>query len=100
MAANYSRTSPYYSTNRWGNYLDVMVNRPITPLKTDVLYKIDKVYEYRPDLLANDLYGSPSLWWVFAQRNPNVIQDPIGDFAAGRNIYIPTKDQINKDLGL
>lgn len=100
MAANYSRSSPYYSTNSWGNFLDVMVDRPIYPQKTDVLYKIDKVYEYRPDLLAHDLYGSSSLWWVFAQRNPDSIKDPIQDFRAGKSIYIPTKDQINKDLGL
>ena len=77
-----------------------MTDRPIKSKAADILYKIDKVYEYRPDLLAHDLYGSSSLWWVFTQRNPDVIQDPIFDFKAGRNIYIPTKDQLNADLGV
>lgn len=77
-----------------------MTDRPIKAKSADILYKIDKVYEYRPDLLAHDLYGSASLWWVFTQRNPDVIQDPIFDFKAGRNIYIPTKDQLNSDLGV
>jgi len=98
--ARYSRSSPYYSTDRFGKFLDVLTDRPITAKASDILYKIDKVYEYRPDLLAHDLYGSPALWWVFTQRNPDVIQDPIFDFKAGRNIYIPTKDQLNSDLGV
>lgn len=98
--AKYSRSSPYYSTDRFGKFLDVMTDRPIKSKAADILYKIDKVYEYRPDLLAHDLYGSSSLWWVFTQRNPDVIQDPIFDFKAGRNIYIPTKDQLNADLGV
>lgn len=98
--AKYSRSSPYYSTDRFGKFLDVLTDRPIKAKASDILYKIDKVYEYRPDLLAHDLYGSPALWWVFTQRNPDVIQDPIFDFKAGRNIYIPTKDQLNSDLGV
>jgi hypothetical protein len=100
MATKYSKTSPYYSTDRYGKFLDVMINRPIRGQASDVWYQIDKVYEYRPDLLASDLYGNAGLWWVFAQRNPDIIQDPIFDFKAGRSIYIPTKDQITQDLGL
>lgn len=98
--STYTRYSPYYATDSFGKFLDVMTDRKITARASDVLYTIDKVYENRPDLLAFDLYGSSSLWWVFTQRNPDVIQDPIYDFRAGRNIYIPTKDQLNADLGV
>ena len=66
----------------------------------DVLYEIDSVYEYRPDLLAYDLYGDSALWWVFAQRNPNVIKDPLFDFRAGYRIYIPQKTTLQQDLGI
>lgn len=100
MPASYAKTSPYFATPKWGNFLDVMADRPITAKQSDVLYKIDKVYEHRPDLLSHDLYGTSSLWWVFAQRNPDVIKDPVHDFRAGRNIYIPSKDQLTQDLGL
>lgn len=100
MPAKYSKASPYYSTDRFGQFMDVMIDRPITGRSSDVLYKIDKVYEYRPDLLAFDLYGNSALWWVFAQRNPDIIQDPINDFRADRKIYIPSKDQLVLDLGL
>lgn len=96
----YSASSPYFKTSTFGNFLDVMVNRPITKLPDDALYQIDTVYEYRPDLLASDLYGDSSLWWVFAQRNPNVLVDPLKDFRAGARIYIPKLDTLKKDLGV
>lgn len=96
----YSSTSPYYKTSTFGNFLDVMTNRPITKYEDDVLYSIDKIYEYRPDMLAYDLYGNSALWWVFAQRNPNVLKDPLFDFRSGVVIYIPKKTTLQKDLGV
>ena len=96
----YSASSPYYRSGTFGIFLDVMTNRPITKLPDDTLYEIDSVYEYRPDLLAADLYGDSSLWWVFAQRNPNVLKDPMMDFRAGVQIYIPKLTTLNKDLGV
>ena len=96
----YSPSSPYFQTQKFGIFLDLMVNRPITKLADDVLYEIDKVYEYRPDMLAYDLYGDSKLWWVFAQRNPNVIKDPLFDFRAGVRIYVPKKTTLQQDLGV
>jgi hypothetical protein len=98
--SKYNASSPYYQTKTFGKFLDVMVNRPITKQPDDVLYEIDKVYEYRPDLLAADLYGTSSLWWVFAQRNANVLVDPLLDFTAGTRIYIPKLDTLKQDLGV
>ena len=96
----YSGSSPYAQTRTFGNFLDIMINRPISKLEDDVLYAIDKVYEYRPDMLAFDLYGDSTLWWVFAQRNPNVLKDPLFDFRAGVLIYIPKKATLQSDLGV
>lgn len=100
MATVYKNSSPYFQTAKYGNFLDVMVNRPITKMADDVLYQIDSVYQYRPDILAFDLYGDPALWWVFAQRNPNVLKDPLMDFRAGVQIYIPKKSTLQQDLGV
>ena len=53
-----------------------------------------------------DIYGffldvaNSSLWWVFAIRNPNVIQDPIYDFQPGVIIYVPQKQNLTTALGL
>ena len=60
MAINnlYPATSPYQSTGIVnGKFLDVMINRPIPMIPTDVYWTITPVYEYRPDMLAYDLYN-------------------------------------------
>lgn len=100
MAVEYSKTSPYHATTLYGQFLDIINYRAISKLSDDVYYEIDRTYSNRPDLLAFDLYGDASLWWVFAARNPNVIRDPIFDFLPGVKIYIPKKTTIDRDLGL
>jgi hypothetical protein len=100
MRPAYSRYSPYADTGSFGDYLDILRSRPIPARADDVVYEIDKIYQYRPDLLAHDLYGSAELWWIFAQRNPDVISDSIRDFVPGKRIYIPKKDVIVQTLGL
>jgi len=97
----YSSSSPYYNTNLFGSkFLDLLVYRPIETQSDDVSYTIDKIYEYRPDLLAFDLYGDSGLWWVFRARNPNTIDDPIFDFQAGATIMIPKKTTLVDNLGI
>jgi alpha-L-fucosidase len=102
MAQNnlYPTTSPYNTTGIVNaKFLDVMVNRPIPLNPSDIYYQIPQLYEYRPDLLAYDLYGDSRLWWVFAQRNPNRLKDPYFDFKAGLGIYIPKLDTLAQVLG-
>ena len=97
----YPATSPYATTNVVnGQYLDVMSNRPIPGYSTDVRWEITPIYNLRPDLLANDLYGDSRLWWVFAQRNPNTLKDPLNDFITGVYIYIPEMNNLKQALGL
>lgn len=96
----YSKSSPYYSTGKFGNFLDVLNYRAFPKSPDDVQYEIDLMYQYRPDLLAYDLYGDAALWWVFMSRNPNVIVDPIFDFKTGRVIYIPNKQTLISSLGI
>jgi len=98
--ATYSNTSPYFSTPQNNMSLDLFVPRVITVEQDDISYTIDKIYAYRPDLLAYDLYGTPRLWWVFAQRNPDVIEDPIYDFSPDKIIRIPKMSNLKNDLGL
>lgn len=103
MANNslYPATSPYYNTDVVsGKFLDIMIYRPIPMLPSDIYYEITQVYEYRPDLLAYDLYGNSKLWWVFTARNPNRLKDPYFDFVTGLGIYIPKAEILNQVLGL
>lgn len=98
---SYPPTSPYFDTEIVnGQYLDVMINRPIPGDPTDVYWQITPTYNLRPDMLASDLYGDSRLWWVFAQRNPNSIKDPLFDFVVGTWIYIPKHDTLKGVLGI
>jgi len=97
---SYSNSSPYYTTNVKGNYLDIINYRSIPKLAEDIEYEILPQYQYRPDLLAYDLYDDAKLWWVFAVRNPNIIADPIFDMVPGIKIKLPKLETLKKYLGL
>ena len=95
----YSKYSPYAKTSLYGNFLDIADLPTIPKVPDDILFTVNKTYQYRPDLLAFDLYGDSTLWWVFAMRNPNTIKDPIFDMKSGRAIYLPKKETIAGLLG-
>ena len=65
-----------------------------------MLYTVQVQYTHRPDLLAFDLYGDKNLWWVFSQRNIEILKDPIFDLIAGIEIYIPKGAALTRTLGL
>lgn len=98
--ATYSNNSPWYSTQVVQDFLDILSIRPVAAESDDFVYIIEPQYNGRPDLLSYDLYGTSKLWWVFTQRNMNVLQDPIFDFRPGVEIYIPKKSGLFKVLGL
>jgi len=78
----YPSTSPYYLSSVYDEkFLDVMINRNI-PMNPSDVYYVPAVYEYRPDMLAYDLYTDPKLWWVFL-KDPNKLKDPLFNFVAG-----------------
>ena len=95
----YDRHSPYFQTQFFGSYLDIATLPQLPKLRDDVLFTVNKTYQFRPDLLAYDLYGDATLWWVFALRNPNNIQDPVFDMVIGKSIFLPKKDTITGILG-
>lgn len=80
-------------------YLGIFTPRPIPVSENDLQFTILSQYSYRPDLLAYDLYGTKDLWWVFAQRNMDILKDPIYDFVSGTKIYLPQEQNLRKRLG-
>jgi alpha-L-fucosidase len=100
MSSTYQNTSPWFTTQVVNDYLDVLSIRAVSAQSDDFLYTIQPQYTYRPDLLAFDLYGDPALWWVFTQRNMDVLQDPIFDFVPGTKIYIPKNSGLKSVLGI
>jgi hypothetical protein len=97
--AKYSAISPYATTGYSQFFLDKMVNRAIPKQSDDLLFTINQTYQYRPDLLAFDLYDTGGLWWVFYQRNPNTLTKPPLDFVINTNIYIPKLSTLRSVLG-
>jgi len=98
--ATYSKSSPYNTTTQNSLYLELLDIRPVPSENDDYLYTIENQYKHRPDLLAYDLYGNAKLWWVFVQRNMDVLKDPIFDFVPGTSIYCPKKTNLEKFLGV
>ncbi len=82
------------------NHKDIINQSVGKKLKVEIYWEITLVYEFRPDMLAYDLYADSRLWWVFAQRNPNTLKDPYFDFVAGVSIYLPKADLLKQLLGL
>ena len=99
MSSIYSKLSPYYSTEITGSYLDIINFKNIPNQLDDVYYTVTSQYEFRPDLLAYDLYGDSNLWWVFSVRNKDNIKDPIYDLYAGQTIYLPKLTTLKSSLG-
>jgi hypothetical protein len=98
--AVYDSTSPYFTTGYSQFFLDTMENRSIPKEADDTLMLINQTYQYRPDLLAYDLYSTSNLWWVFYQRNPNTLTAPVIDFTAGKRIFVPKISVLQQSLGI
>ena len=84
----YEQVSPYAFTPIIQKYMTYYVHRPVPPHHLDTVIRLeDHRYVNRPDLLANDVYGDPDLFWVIAVRN--TFQDPVFDFKFGELIVVP-----------
>lgn len=94
MAIRYKNDSFYRNTPIINGVLDIWRPIDVSISINDELYTIPSNYDLRPDLAANDLYNNPTLWFVFALRNKNLIIDPIFDFRAGLEIFIPSIQDI------
>jgi hypothetical protein len=95
----YDPSSPYYGTPQTNWYLGPISYREIPAHTSDMYIQLDAKYEYRPDMLSNDVYGTPKYWWTFMVRNIDIIRDPIWDLKAGTLMYIPTLERIQQIIG-
>ena len=48
--------------------------------------EITPEYEFRPDILSNEVYGTPDFWWRIMEVNGMI---DILEFRTGRNIRLP-----------
>jgi hypothetical protein len=92
----YPSTSPYAITPQSNWAIGLYKHRPIIASDDDKLLPIAAKYHHNSPLLAADLYGDASLYWVFMLRNMNIFRDPIWGLEAGMEIYIPSKENLRK----
>lgn len=74
----------------------VMLRTPIRSAQ-DRAYTVPLRFQYRWDLLANELLGDPVLRWVLMRHNR--VSNPFLGPVAGRQILVPTTAQVNYYLG-
>ena len=100
VVTTYKKSSPYGGTPYLeGKFLDIWNYKTIPPQADDIFTEITATYQFRPDLMSFDLYGTVEYWWVFIMRNRDVLRDPIFDFTTGTGIYIPKLSTIQSNIG-
>ena len=75
----------YYTERKLLSY-NTYKRKEYKPNKKDKFTIISSRFEYRPELLSFEFYGTPDFWWKIMEANG--IKD-IFDFKAGLNIRLP-----------
>jgi nucleoid-associated protein YgaU len=65
---------------------------PVVPNASDILYRIPESSSLRMDLISQQFYGTPELWWAIALVN-NIL-DPLSGLEVGKTIRVPTRDRL------
>lgn len=98
--AEYRKDSFIRNTNlRDRLFLDVNRLPRVPERLDDEEYTIEPMFENRPDLLANEVYGNPRVWWLIVMRNLDIIKDPLRDFRTGVTIQLPNPDTVKRLTG-
>ncbi len=82
----YSHRGKTVATILHSNKFDTLLANIQTAYKYDVAY-IPAGLKQRPDLIANDYYGSPANWWLILFVNN--IKDPFEELPDLKRIILP-----------
>jgi len=66
---------------------------PIVPDSSDVIYTVDVTTKNRLDIISNNFYGTPSLWWVIATVNNTI--DAQSGIDVGDRLRVPIKSRLS-----
>ena len=95
----YPSVSPYSNTPQTSWYLQNWVYKPIPPDSGDQFFTLSSKYNYRPDILSYDLYGTAAYYSVFCIRNPFLRKDPMWNFVTGLTIIVPSASYLKRVWG-
>lgn len=63
---------------------------------TDTIIEVTSEYEKRPDLIANDFYGSSQLMWLVLQYN-NIV-DIEEELIKGKQLRLPDQNRLTTSI--
>lgn len=75
----------YYGEQKFVTF-DTYIRQKYIPTGQEKVVLINKGVEYRPDLVAYDVFGTADAWWKILEVNG---MHDIWDFKAGTTIMIP-----------
>lgn len=86
----YESTSEGEPVVVFGLLQDAVVQDP-----TDLIFTVPIGNVYRLDMISQNFYGVPDLWWVIARVN-NVL-DPLVGLPLGTRIRVPSKARLAQE---
>lgn len=66
-------------------------SKPLRSRAGSKYFKVTPQYEYRPDLLAEDVYGSPKYWYVILEMNGLT---GFEQFVRGLTVIVPDREGV------
>lgn len=89
--------TPIYESEVDGENVIVfgLMQDAVVPDPSDIVFTVPPAGVHRLDLISNDFYGVPDLWWVIARVNG--ILDPLVGVANGAKIRVPTKARLAQE---
>ena len=96
--AKYKINSLYALTPMDAGKLGIWEVPEVLSTGNEITRIISRHHRNRPDLLSNELYGTPQLWWIFKMINPDKLNDPIWDFKEGVEILTPSPTDVSSYL--
>ena len=96
--ATYKTNRVYALTSMDAGRLGIWKAPEVEITGNEITMTISRHYRNRPDLLSNELYGTPQLWWVFKMLNPDKLNDPVWDFIEGVEIITPSPSDVSAYL--
>ena len=89
-----NKYSLYSETKVKGQYRDYYGPIDIPYSESDFILIVSSEYKHKPGALAQMLYGTPRLSWIFSYYNPNILNDNIFDLEEGIILRLPSKERL------
>lgn len=92
MDSRHSRYVMGGETDVYDTRLGWWERRPMKFQDDDIIITLDRRLANRPDIISDDVYGTPAYMWLVLQYN--TIMDPIEELVVGATIRLPKPNRL------